>query len=68
MTIEPSLVRTDRDREAYNTEPADDKLSNETRNRIFGSRDASKGRSDVSQNEADAMLPFAPLQWHHVDH
>jgi hypothetical protein len=38
MTIEPALIRADRDRDAYDTNRCDGKLSDGTRNRIFGLR------------------------------
>jgi hypothetical protein len=62
MTIEPALVRTDRDRDAYNTACGDDKLSDETRNRIFESRDASSARSHVSHMTPALCYPSAALR------
>ena len=38
MAIEPALIRADSDRDAYDTNRCDRKLSDGTRNRIFGSR------------------------------
>jgi outer membrane lipopolysaccharide assembly protein LptE/RlpB len=49
VAIEPALVGADREREAGGAEREHDKLSNEMRNRIFGSLDAKIVSSDVSQ-------------------
>src|SRR6476660_3788967 len=63
VAIQPALIRADGDRDARRADHRDGKLSDETRNRIFGSREPRSVRSEMGHVMTTLCYPSASLRW-----